>query len=168
MVRLFVGLGSNIDAERNIRAAVAGLEALLGPLRLSSVYCSEAVGFVGPAFLNLVAEAETEMAIDAVVAGLRAIETALGRRRGPVPAAVCHSADLDLLLYGDSQITSPVVVPRPEIVENAFVLWPLAELAPELVHPQHGLSYGALWAAYDKNRQQLAPVAFDWTVAVTR
>ncbi|MBQ1784220.1 MAG: 2-amino-4-hydroxy-6-hydroxymethyldihydropteridine diphosphokinase [Gammaproteobacteria bacterium] len=162
MAELFVGIGSNQNAAVNVRAAVAGLQALLGPLQLSSVYESEAVGFVGPPFLNLVARATTALTLDAVVAGLRAIETALGRRRAADAEASCHSADLDLLLYDQLCVDVPVVLPRPEILTNAFVLWPLAELAPELRHPQNGRSYGELWAAYDRASQQLAPVDFRW------
>lgn len=162
MAEVFVGIGSNQNAAVNVRAAVAGLQALLGPLQLSSVYESEAVGFVGPPFLNLVARATTELSLDAVVAGLRAIETALGRRRAGMAAASCHSADLDLLLYDQLCVDIPVVLPRAEILTNAFVLWPLAELAPQLHHPVDGRSYGQLWAAYDRASQQLAPVEFRW------
>lgn len=162
MAELFVGIGSNQNAAVNVRAAVAGLQALLGPLQLSSVYESEAVGFVGPPFLNLVARATTELTLDAVVAGLRAIETALGRRRAAAAEASCHSADLDLLLYDRLCVEVPVVLPRPEILTNAFVLWPLAELAPELRHPRDGRSYAELWQAYEQGSQQLAPVDFRW------
>ena len=162
MAELFVGIGSNQNAAVNVRAAVAGLQALLGPLQLSSVYESEAVGFTGPPFLNLVAHATTELTLDAVVAGLRAIETALGRRRAAAAEASCHSADLDLLLYDRLCVEVPVVLPRPEILTNAFVLWPLAELAPELRHPRDGRSYAELWQAYEQGSQQLAPVDFRW------
>ncbi len=162
MAELFVGIGSNQNAAVNVRAAVAGLQALLGPLQLSSVYESEAVGFVGPPFLNLVARATTELTLDAVVAGLRAIETALGRRRAAAAEASCHSADLDLLLYDQRCVECPVVLPRPEILTNAFVLWPLAELAPELRHPRDGRSYAELWQAYEQGSQQLAPIDFRW------
>lgn len=163
MARIYIGLGSNQDAERNLRAAVAGLGALLGPLRLSSVYRSAAVGFDGPPFLNLVAEAQTNLSIEALAAALRAIETALGRVRGIDAAHSSHSADLDLLLYDDCVCSSPLPLPRPEITANAFVLWPLAELAGERIHPLTGLSYHQLWQQYDKRQQQLEPLAFDWS-----
>lgn len=163
MALVYIGLGSNQDAERNLRAAVAGLGALLGPLRLSSVYHSAAVGFEGPPFLNLVAEAHTDLTIAALAAALRAIETALGRVRGPDAARSSHSADLDLLLYDDCVCSSPLQLPRPEITTNAFVLWPLAELAGERIHPLTGHSYGQLWQQYDKRRQQLQVQPFDWS-----
>lgn len=166
MALVHIGLGSNQDAERNLRAAVAGLGALLGPLRLSSVYRSAAVGFDGPPFLNLVAEAHTSLNIEALAAALRAIETALGRVRGIDAAHSSHSADLDLLLYDDCICDQPLQLPRAEITRNAFVLWPLAELAGERIHPVTGQSYSQLWQQYDKRQQQLEPLAFDWSPPV--
>ena len=162
MALVFIGLGSNIEPERHLRAAIAALHALLGPVALSSVFESEAVGFDGPPFLNLVARGETALDVVAVVDRIRAIERALGRRPDE-PRFANHCVDLDLLLYDAICVTAPVVLPRPEITENAYVLWPLAELAADLRHPLEGRTYGELWAAYDKGRQRLKPVPFSWT-----
>ncbi len=167
MTLIYIGIGSNQDAERNLRAAVAGLTALLGPLRLSSVYRSDAVGFDGPPFLNLVAEAHTNLSLEALFGALRAIETALGRVRGIDAAHSSHSADLDLLLYGDYICDQPLQLPRGEIIRNAFVLSPLAELAGERIHPLTGHSYQQLWQQYDHSQQPLERLDFDWSAPVS-
>lgn len=161
MTTVYVSIGSNIDRERNIRGGVAALRERFGGLRLSTVYESEAVGFQGDPFFNLVASFETEVGPDAVVAALRAIEDRFGRVRSG-PRFSSRTLDIDLLLYGDAVFDEPVVIPRKEITRNAFVLLPLAELAPDAVHPTVGKTYAAMWDAFHKDSQPLWPVAFDW------
>lgn len=160
MTRVFLSIGSNIDRETNIRAGVAALRECFGELRLSTVYESEAVGFEGDPFYNLVAGFETDITPEELVAALRAIEDRHGRvRTGPRFSS--RTLDIDLLLYGDAVFDAPVVIPRKEITRNAFVLLPLAELAPDAVHPLTGKTYAAMWEAFDKASQPLWPVAFD-------
>ncbi len=162
MPQVFVGIGSNVERDASIRAGVADLRAQYGELRLSSVYESEAVGFVGDAFYNLVAGFETQQSIDAVADTLAAIEDRNGRRRGGEKFTP-RTLDLDLLLYGDEIITTARFhVPRDEILRYAFVLWPLAEIAPDLRHPQTGESFAQLWEAFDKRGPALGPVPFSW------
>ncbi len=162
MTRVFLSIGSNIDRETNIRAGVAALRECFGELRLSTVYESEAVGFEGDPFYNLVAGFETDITPEELVAALRAIEDRHGRvRTGPRFSS--RTLDIDLLLYGDAVFDTPVVIPRKEITRNAFVLLPLAELAPEAVHPLTGKTYAAMWEAFDKASQPLWPVPFDWS-----
>lgn len=161
MTEVFVSIGSNIEREKNIRSGVAALRERFGELRLSTVYESEAVGFQGDPFYNLVASFETDATPEDVVAALRAIEDRHGRvRTGPRFSS--RTLDIDLLLYGDAVFDVPVVIPRKEITRNAFVLLPLAELAPDVLHPVTGSSYAALWEAFDKASQPLWPVAFAW------
>jgi 2-amino-4-hydroxy-6-hydroxymethyldihydropteridine diphosphokinase len=160
VTRVFLSIGSNIDRETNIRAGVAALRECFGELRLSTVYESEAVGFEGDPFYNLVAGFETDITPEELVAALRAIEDRHGRvRTGPRFSS--RTLDIDLLLYGDAVFDAPVVIPRKEITRNAFVLLPLAELAPDAVHPLTGKTYAAMWEAFDKASQPLWPVAFD-------
>lgn len=136
---VFIGLGSNLgDRAALLSGAVERLRATpgIGSVTLSRVHETEPVG--GPSgqgrYLNAVAQVETTLEPHALLAELRRIETGAGRERrerwGP------RTLDLDLLLYDDRVIDSPdLTVPHPRLHERRFVLEPLAELAPELVHP---------------------------------
>lgn len=162
MPRVYIGIGSNVDRAASIRAGVADLRAHYGEVELSSVYESEAVGFDGDPFYNLVAAFDTDEPIDKVLDVLSAIEDRNGRRRGREKFAP-RTLDLDLLLYGDAIVaTERYHVPRDEILRYAFVLWPLAEIAPALVHPETGERYAQLWERFDKSGPPLAPVPFEW------
>ncbi len=166
MPRVFVGVGSNVERDASIRAGVADLRAHYGELLLSSVYESEAVGFVGDVFYNLVVAFDTQEPIDSVADVLAAIEDRNGRLRGSGKFTP-RTLDLDLLLYGDVVISmARFHVPRDEILRYAFVLWPLAEIAPDLLHPQAGKSFAQLWEEFDKNGPVLAPVSFSWRVPI--
>jgi 2-amino-4-hydroxy-6-hydroxymethyldihydropteridine diphosphokinase len=160
MPAIWLSLGSNRDRERSLRGAVRTLRATLGPLVLSSVYESAAVGFVGEPFLNLVAGGHTEMPPEAVQAWLREIEDAHGRVRGPDRFAP-RTLDIDLLTYGDAVLPA-LRLPRDEILHHAFVLGPLAEVAPDERHPLDGRSYAALWAAFDRAALPLRRVELAW------
>ncbi|MDP5053790.1 MAG: 2-amino-4-hydroxy-6-hydroxymethyldihydropteridine diphosphokinase [Congregibacter sp.] len=164
MTRLFLGLGSNIEPARYLPLGLAELENLLGSLRASRVYEGAAIGFSGAPFWNLVVEAQTELSVGDLQAALRAIEYAHGR---PVQASRFspRSLDIDILIYGDScGVVDGVVLPRAEILDNAFVLRPLAELAGSSLHPAVGRTYAELWQAYDAESQPLTPVAWDGQV----
>ena len=157
-VAVYVSVGSNVDRARHVRAAVSGLRHRFGPCRLSSVYETEAVGFSGDPFYNLVVGFRTAEPPEAVAACLRELEVAAGRRRDG-PRFGPRTLDLDLLLYGAQVRDDPALrLPRPEILEQAFVLGPLAELAPELVHPTAGRTLGELWAAMRPRAPALRPV----------
>ncbi|MBY5923402.1 2-amino-4-hydroxy-6-hydroxymethyldihydropteridine diphosphokinase [Ferrimonas balearica] len=164
MAVIYISLGSNIEADAHIRKGLDDLANHYRNLTLSSVFESEAVGFEGDNFLNLVARAETDQSIAEVVTTFKAIEQAHGRARGAKKFAP-RTLDIDLLLYDGTQCETPVELPRPEIYHNAFVLWPLAELAPDLVPPGQPHSLAALWQAYDKTQQSLWPVPFVWPLA---
>ena len=161
---LALSIGSNIDAFLNIRAALDALSLEFEDVRLSKTYESKAVGFDGDNFLNLVVLADTEKSLDAVAAFLKDLEDQLGRDREQARFSG-RTMDIDILLYGDeSGVCCGIELPRPEVTENAFVLQPLAELLPDLVHPATGLSYSKLWQDYDKSRQQLWEIETDWSV----
>lgn len=161
MTTIYISLGSNIERERHIRAGLDALHAAFGELRVSRVFESEAVGFNGHPFYNLVAAAETDLPLVTVCQLLREMEFAHGREPDAKKFAP-RTLDLDLLLYGDLVCETPLVLPRGEILTNAFVLWPLAELAPGLRHPIDGRTMGELWESYDKASQQLCPIPFHW------
>jgi 2-amino-4-hydroxy-6-hydroxymethyldihydropteridine diphosphokinase len=162
MARVFLGLGSNIERERYISAGLDAMQRLFGDFEHSCVYDSAAIGFNGQAFLNMVIGVETVLGVGELAKALRLIEVEHGRS----PNATRYSArqlDIDVLTYNDLVgMVEGVMLPRAEILENAFVLQPLAELAPGALHPETGTSYAELWAAYDKNSQQLSRVDFEW------
>ena len=142
---IYVGLGSNTDREARIYQAVVALREQFGEVELSPVYSSAAVGFDGSDFLNLVAGIETNLHCEAVVAIFRAIEDRLGRDRSQ-PKFASRPIDLDILTYDDLILEVPGIhIPRPEILQNAFVLKPLQDIAGDQIHPQVGESYAALW-----------------------
>ncbi|MGS0677198.1 2-amino-4-hydroxy-6-hydroxymethyldihydropteridine diphosphokinase [Shewanella sp. 0m-4] len=162
MAKIFISLGSNIEPERHLKAALTDLNDYFDALELSSVFESEAVGFEGTNFLNMVVAAQTELPIAEVVSTFKQIEQNHGRVKGAKKFAP-RTLDLDLLLYDDTVTTQPIELPRAEILYNAFVLWPLAEIAPSLIHPVVQQSYQALWDNYDKSQQSLWPVEFSWS-----
>ncbi len=161
MATIYLGLGSNIEPERYLCAGLDALAELLGELRCSSVYRSEAVGFAGADFLNLVVAAETELEPAALAEALRLIEYGHGREPG-APKFSSRSLDIDLLLY--DQLCGNIAglqLPRPEVLFNAFVLAPMAELAPQDLHPVSGRSYAQLWQQFGR-QDDVRRVGFAW------
>ena len=158
MATVFLGLGSNIEPRRYIQSALKKLRVVFGELRVSPVYKSAAVGFDGAPFLNLVVEIKTDVAVHVLSARLRKIEDELGRDRAQ-PKFSARTIDIDILLYGDEVgVIDGVTLPRSEILKNAFVLCPLADLAPERLHPIAKQSYQSLWENYDRERQPVKQV----------
>lgn len=155
--RCWISIGSNIDRERSIRAAVAALRAEFGALVLSPVYETEPVGAAGAPFLNLVAGIDSALAAGAIAARLRAIEDANGRVRGPDRFAP-RTLDLDLLTYGEAAgVIDGVALPRDEVLNYAFVLGPLADVAADEVHPPTGRRYRELWSERASQWPALVP-----------
>jgi 2-amino-4-hydroxy-6-hydroxymethyldihydropteridine diphosphokinase len=162
VARVFLGLGSNIERERYITAGLDALQSLLGDLLLSSVYDSAAIGFEGQSFLNLVVAADTDLPLSGLATYLRSIEYEHGRPLN-APRFSARQLDIDILTYEDAVgIFDGVTLPREEILENAFVLRPLSELAPQVLHPALKQSYLSLWQAYDQTSQSLSKVNFTW------
>ena len=141
MPRCWLSIGSNQDRAASIRGAVADLRSAFGDLILSSVYESPAEGFAGEPFLNPVAGIATSISVGEIERILRAIEDAHGRVRGPGKFAP-RTLDIDLLTYGQASGTlDGRELPRDEILRYAFVLSPLAEVAPSDVHPDIGRTF---------------------------
>ena len=155
----WIGLGANLGERADtLRSALVAIAALPGTdvRRVSSLYRSAPVDAGGPDYLNAVAEIATTLAPQALLEALQAIEHAAGRER-PYRNAP-RTLDLDILLWGDPAVdiaTATLTVPHPRMAERAFVLLPLAEIAPERV-PQ-----AALQAVAAQRIEQLAP-ALDW------
>jgi len=162
MSKIYISLGSNINREYNTRSGVTAMRDVFGQLELSSVYESEAVGFIGDAFFNMVIATVTSLDVHSVNHQLRMIEDAHGRDRSGQKFS-SRSLDLDLLLYDDLVLDEQgLILPRIEILKNAFVLWPLAEIAPGLCHPVSKQSYAQHWMAFDRTKQRLKPVEFNF------
>lgn len=162
MVTVYLSLGSNIDRERHIRAAVSTLQREFGAVALSSVYETAAVGFNGDPFYNLVAAIDTGRPLRDLATWLRGVEAAHGRDR-EAPKFSARTLDIDVLTYGQEVgVVDGIELPRDEILKHAFVLAPLAELAPAARHPALGLSYAELWRRHDQDREACVVVPFQW------
>lgn len=164
MPRVYISIGSNIDRDKNILASLQALEQQFGRLTISSIYESEPVGFTGDTFYNLVVGFNSELEVKDVAKQLRQIELDNGRTRDCQKFSA-RTLDLDLLLYDDLILNDGrLQIPRDEIEHYAFVLEPLAEIAPTLKHPISHLSYSELWEKFDKTNLKQKRVTPAWTL----
>ena len=155
MPRVWISAGSNIDRETNIRAAIDELHALFGDLVISPIYETEAVGFAGDAFFNLVIGFYTELPPGTLHGLMRAIEARHGRQRSANGELASRTLDLDVLTYGNAVTDDGgKALPRDEILRYAFVLAPLADVAADERHPELGETYQALWQNFATQRGQ--------------
>ncbi len=161
--RGYISIGSNINKDQHIPASLSALEQAFGKLTVSSIYESEAVGFTGDVFYNLVVGFDSDLEVKAVAKLLRQIELDNGRTRDSRKFAA-RTLDLDLILYGDLIVNDGrLQIPRDEIEHYAFVLEPLAEIAPPLKHPISHLSYAELWDKFDKTDLRQQRVIPSWS-----
>jgi 2-amino-4-hydroxy-6-hydroxymethyldihydropteridine diphosphokinase len=161
-VRVFVAAGSNVEPEKNLARACADIAHSWHDAVFSSAYRNVAVGFDGPDFINLVTGFSTAQPLDAVIAHLRAIETQCGRPRY-APKWASRTMDLDVLLFGDRvEKTTEYTLPRPDLLKRPYMLGPLAEIAPEVVHPTEKRTIAALWEAFDRDGHAMTPVKIDF------
>lgn len=159
MVKCYLSVGSNVDKKNNIQQAIQTLRRLFGEIECSRVYESEAVGFDGDNFYNLVVAIETGLSVSELASRLHAIEDEHGRRRGEKKFS-SRTLDIDILTYGDQiGVIDGIALPRDEIIRNAFVLLPLSELAPDDRHPVLKKTYACLWGEFDRHKQKLWPAS---------
>jgi 2-amino-4-hydroxy-6-hydroxymethyldihydropteridine diphosphokinase len=168
MVKVFLNIGSNINRQENICAGLDDLHRLYGALSLSSIYESEPVGFKGDCFYNMAVMIETDSSLAEVNQSLKSIEDVHGRRRGGEHFAP-RTLDIDVVSY-DQYLGAydGIELPRAELYYNAFVLWPMAELAPALIDVKTGLSFASLWLENQReilSRQSINKVASAWLQA---
>jgi 2-amino-4-hydroxy-6-hydroxymethyldihydropteridine diphosphokinase len=155
MARVYLSLGSNVEPGRYLPAAIAALRKRFGDLAVSPAYRSKSVGFDGADFVNLAVGLETGMSPEALNDWLHALEDRHGRRRD-VPRYADRTLDIDIVLYDTLVIDGPghLQIPRNEL-QHAFVLRPLADIAPHVRHPRNGMSMAELWAAFPAQREPL-------------
>ena len=158
MSKAYLSLGSNIEPERHLRAAIVALRARFGDVVVSPIYRFPAVGFDGPDFLNAAAIVESDLDAHALVDWLHALEAQNGRVRGPVKFND-RTLDIDLVYFGDLVLDTPQLqLPRPEL-RHAFVLRPLADIAPAFVDPVRGETLANMWRAHPDHDASLQTVA---------
>jgi len=151
MTAVYVAAGSNVDPETNLARACAQIAESWPDARFSRAYRNVAVGFEGPDFINLVT----------VLARLHAIERDCGRPRN-APKWASRTMDLDILLFGDLiEKTAEYTVPRPDLVRRAFMLGPMAEIAPEVRHPLTHKTIAELWREFDRGGHEMTPVSIE-------
>lgn len=160
----YISIGSNIDKDKNILASLQALEQCFGKLMVSSVYETEPIGFAGDVFYNLVVGFESGLEVKQIAKQLRQIELDNGRTRDSKKFSA-RTLDLDLLLYGDLIVNDGRLrIPRDEIERYAFVLEPLAEIAPALTHPVSHHSYAELWEKFDKTDLKQKRITPAWAL----
>jgi len=147
MGRAYLSLGSNIDAAMNLRSALAALRERFGAVTVSPAYRTAAVGFAGADFLNAAAIIESDLDAQSLNDWLHALEDAHGRDRSG-PRFGNRPLDIDIVFYDTLTLTGRghLELPRPDW-RHAFVLKPLADIAPDYLHPSLGASLLALWQA---------------------
>jgi 2-amino-4-hydroxy-6-hydroxymethyldihydropteridine diphosphokinase len=154
---VYIGIGSNLgDRRANTADAVARVKALPATevVRVSSLYESEPLGDAKTWFVNGVIELETDLAPAALLKRLQAIERAMGRKRVKGKRWSSRTIDLDILLIDQQVIATPTLeVPHPELHRRRFVLMPLAEVAPDVIHPRLGRSISTLLAAVEDEKR---------------
>lgn len=155
MAKIALGIGSNIDREENIRSGIEELGKCVQGLCLSPVYESPAYGFDGYPFLNLVAWGDTDQPLGAMITLLREVEYRHGRERNASKFS-SRQLDIDILLFDDKVGTfHGVTLPREEIMEQAYVLKPLADVAGQVSHPVLGETFSELWLAFSGDTRQV-------------
>lgn len=162
MALVFLGLGSNLLPIKNLRLGLHELARRYGVLTLSSVYENPAIGFDGADFMNLVVSLESDDLPESICQEIELIHNLSGRVRGSQKWE-SRPLDIDLLLYNDLILDAPPVrVPRDDVLHYSFVLRPMAELAPDLAHPQTGKTMLEHWQAFDAQSHPLREVSVDW------
>jgi 2-amino-4-hydroxy-6-hydroxymethyldihydropteridine diphosphokinase len=149
VARIYLGVGSNLEPRKNLKLALLELQHRFGESAASCIYKNAPVGFVGADFMNLVVQIESEVSAQDICKEIELIHNLSGRQRGSNKWG-SRPLDIDLLLYNDLILDEKSVrVPREDILKYSFVLRPMAELAPALIHPVTGKSMLAHWQAFD-------------------
>jgi 2-amino-4-hydroxy-6-hydroxymethyldihydropteridine diphosphokinase len=155
MARVYLSLGSNLEPQRHLAGAIAALRQRFGPVAVSPAYRSRSVGFDGADFINLAVGLDTDLSPEALNDWLHALEDRHGRRRDVLRYSD-RTLDIDIVFYDALVLDGPghLQIPRKEL-QHAFVLRPIADIAPDFRHPQTGLSMAELWAAFPAEHEPM-------------
>jgi 2-amino-4-hydroxy-6-hydroxymethyldihydropteridine diphosphokinase len=157
----YVAAGSNVRPRESLVKALALLGREFPGLRASRAFSNAAVGFEGDDFINLVVAFPAPGTTESLIESLKSIERACGREPGG-PKWGPRTLDLDLLLHGERVgRVAGKTLPHPDLLTRAWVLGPLSELAPDVVHPLAGKTVAALWRGFDAGAHPLAPVSLE-------
>jgi 2-amino-4-hydroxy-6-hydroxymethyldihydropteridine diphosphokinase len=158
MADVYVAAGSNVEPEKNLACALDELQQVFGELAVSPAYRNPAVGFAGADFINLVVGLRTVDSPAQVKQALEKIEALCGRPRS-APKWAPRTMDLDILIYDQVVSDEPgLLLPRPDLLRRAFMLKPLADLAPDLRHPTQRRTIAELWAEFPGGDHALVAV----------
>jgi 2-amino-4-hydroxy-6-hydroxymethyldihydropteridine diphosphokinase len=158
MAQVFVAAGSNVEPQANLTKALEELARRFHEVQVSPWYQNPAVGFAGEDFINFVFGFRTDLDVHDMLAQLREVETICGRPRN-APKWAARAMDLDVLLFDGLVLDDPQLqLPRPDLLLRPYMLGPLADIAPHLVHPTQGRTIGELWAAFDGHAHQMRVV----------
>ena len=159
--RIFVGIGSNIDREKNIKSCVSILKDVYGDMMISPVYETESMGFDGPNFYNLVSCFETNQIVYELKNTLNEIENDHGRHFNETKLS-SRTLDIDILYYDDLVLSDDKIqIPRKEICEYDFVLKPLVDLVPDFIHPTRNISHKDMMNNIKIKKQIISTINID-------
>ncbi len=168
MAQVYLGIGSNLNRDNALLFAKAKLEPLFDAYAQSSVWQSHAVREAEPDYLNMVAGGRTSLSLEDLVAALAEIEQQAGSEMmffNGTNFGIKRRLDIDVLLYDDVVTTSPCKLPRHDIQDYPFVLCPLCELDPNIIHPLLKLPIAEIWAEMAPrlpSKMRVEKYAFDW------
>ncbi len=155
MTLVVLSLGSNINREKHIGYAIREIRGRYGDIEVSPVYETSAVGFDGPPFYNLVVGFESREPLPGIISAIREMESGAGRVRGP-KTFDSRVLDIDVILYGSENWRDRGInVPRHEIERYAYVLKPLVDLFPDMIHPVLGIPVREMWDRFEPRGQTL-------------
>ncbi|MEN7342768.1 MAG: 2-amino-4-hydroxy-6-hydroxymethyldihydropteridine diphosphokinase [Pseudomonadota bacterium] len=158
---IYLGLGSNQNAEAHLTMAYRELTLLVGPLVASPVYRNPPIGCDGADFLNMVVGASTSLDPQSLLDAFERIHRMAGReRRGPGQSV--WTLDIDLLMYGDV-VSQQWKLPRRDLIECAFAAKPMADIAPDVTHPVTGERMADIWSRMSQKADALVPVEIAFT-----
>lgn len=156
-----ISIGSNTNRAFHLKQAVFLLRPFIDVMKLSPAYESQPVNFNGENFINIVLGGQVDLDLTSTLDLLKSLEKQYKRNRDAANKSLI-TLDLDLLIYDDYICEQPIQLPRPEILTNAYVLWPLQDIFPDLHHPSLKKTYAQLWKEYNNPEQQLWPIEFNW------
>lgn len=158
-IKVFIDVGSNINREENIQSCVNQLRQDFPGIIFSKAYESESVGFDGGPFINITAGFETDLSYPDLKFHLKNIENRHARERSRNNKYTSRTLDIDVVLYGNQVLQPEYDVPRSEILKFPFVLFPLAEIAPDVIHPEQKIAISELVKATELNKNTLTELS---------